>query len=221
LNGMKGEEKMDLIQRMMKITTLLAENYGEELRQDQGTTDPFKILINCVLSQRTRSENAKRASESLFAEVKGPEDILKLGEESLRDLIRCSGFYKQKAKHIIGISRELISEFGGRTPCDREQLICLPGVGPKTADIVLCYAYNHPTLPVDVHVAKVAKRLGLVEDNLNPESIKEALEAMVPPEKRWFVDSTFIRIGKRYCRKSMPLCGICILKVLCDYPKQE
>ena len=204
---------------MMKIITLLEEKYSEELRRYQGKSNPFKTLISCVLSQRTRSENARRASESLFAEVKGPEDILKFSEENLRDLIRCSGFYKQKAKYIIGICSKLISEFGGHTPSDREQLICLPGVGPKTADVVLCYAYNHPTMPVDVHVAKLAKRLGLVEDNLNPESIKTDLEAMVPPEKRWFVDSAFIRIGKRYCRKSMPLCGTCILNVLCDYSK--
>ena len=217
---MKGEEPMDRrLRRMRQITALLEERYGGELGQDKGEPSPFRTLIGCVLSQRTRSENAKRASESLFAEINGPEDVLELGEERLRDLIRCSGFYKQKARHIMGICGELVSEFGGHIPRDREQLLGLPGVGPKTADVLLCYAYNQPTIPVDVHVAKVAQRLGLVEEGANPESIKETLEGMVPPEKRRLVDGAFVRVGKEYCRKSAPLCGTCVLNALCDYPQ--
>lgn len=198
---------------------MLEEHYGSELGHNGERPSPFKTLISCVLSQRTRGENAEKASEALFTVAEGPEDVLELGEERLRRLIRCSGFYNQKARHIIGICEALNKEFDGRVPDERERLLGLPGVGPKTADVVLCYAFDQPTIAVDVHVATVAKRLGLVQSDAYPEAVKEALEALVPPGERRLVDSALVRLGKEYCRSRIPLCPKCFLKSLCEYPR--
>jgi len=206
------------LQKMRRITALLVEHYGSNLRHGGAKQDPFKILIGSVLSQRTRDENAMKATETLFALAESPEDVLNLGVDRLRRLIRCSGFYNQKARYILGICEALIGEFDGRIPDKREHLLSLPGVGYKTADVVLSHAFNRPVIAVDVHVETVAKRLGLVECDASPEKVKEALEALVPPEDRRLVDSAFVRHGKEYCGSRAPRCWECFLKHLCEYP---
>ncbi|MCW3992477.1 MAG: endonuclease III [Candidatus Bathyarchaeota archaeon] len=205
--------------KMRRITRLLEDRYGGELGHGGDRPSPFKTLIGCVLSQRTRDVNAERAAEVLFAVAERPEDVLRLGRERLRRLIRCSGFYNQKASYIIGICEALLGEFGGSVPGDREGLLRLPGVGYKTADVVLSHAFDRPAIAVDVHVATVAKRLGLAEEDAGPEAVKEALEALFPPEERRLVDSAFVRLGKEYCRTRAPRCMECFLKALCDYPR--
>ena len=209
------------IQKMQRITALLEERYRDELRHNVEKSNPFKTLIGCVLSQRTRDENAEKAAEALFTVAEGPEDILKLGKNRLRRLIRRSGFYNQKARYIRGICESLVKEFEGRVPKDRESLLSLPGVGPKTADIVLSYAFNMPAIAVDVHVETVAKRLGLVEDDADPEEVKRVLEALVPTEDRRLVDGAFVRFGKEFCRSRAQRCGQCFLKHLCDHPRSK
>jgi len=211
----------DRSERMMRITALLEERYSSNLRHGGERPDPFKTLIGCVLSQRTRDRNAEKAAEALFAVAETPEDILNLGEDRLRRLIRCSGYYNQKSSFIIGICEALIREFDGRVPDERAHLLSLPGVGYKTADIVLSHAFNRPVIAVDIHVETVAKRLGLVDKDANPEAVKKVLEGYVPAEKRRFVDSAFLRLGKEYCRSRAPRCQECFLKNLCKYPRQE
>ncbi|RLI08643.1 endonuclease III [Candidatus Bathyarchaeota archaeon] len=207
------------LQRMQQIISLLREHYGDEPRQGDEKPDPFKTLIGCVLSQRTRDRNAVKAAEALFKAAERPEDVLRLGGDRLRRLIRCLGFYNQKSRYITGICEALLKEFGGRVPDKREQLLKLPGVGPKTADVVLSYAFNRPAIAVDVHVGTVAKRLGLVDDGAAPEAVKKTLEALVPPEECRLVDRGFVRLGKEYCRSRAPRCRECFLNSLCDYPE--
>lgn len=206
---------------MRRITALLRERYGDEPGRDRGEPSPFKTLIGCVLSQRTRDGNADRAAEALFAVAERPEDVLKLGEDRLRRLIRCSGFYNQKANYIIGICKALLGEYDGCVPDEREHLLGLPGVGYKTADVVLSHAFNRPAIAVDVHVETVAKRLDLVEGDAGPEEVKEALEALVPPVERRLIDSAFVRLGKEYCRSHAPRCQECFLTHLCCHPRQQ
>jgi len=165
--------------------------------------------------------NAERAAEVLFAVAERPEDVLRLGLDRLRRLIRCSGFYNQKARYIIGICEALLGEFGGSVPDDREGLLRLPGVGYKTADVVLSHAFDGPAIAVDAHVATVAKRLGLAEEDAGPEAVKEALEAMFPSGKWRLVDGAFVRLGKEYCRTRAPRCAECFLRSLCDYPRPQ
>lgn len=198
---------------------MLEERYGVERGDGGEGSTPFRTLIGCVLSQRTREGNAERAAEALFRAAEGPEEMLRLGEDRLRRLIRCSGFYNQKARYIRGICEALIREFDGRVPDGREELLSLPGVGPKTADVVLSYAFNRPAIAVDIHVETVAKGLGLVDAGASPEEVKEALEALVPPEERRFVDGAFVRFGKEYCRSRRPRCRECFLRHLCDHPR--
>lgn len=206
-------------QRMQRIIELMKEKYGENTRQYEVTGDSFRALIGCVLSHRTRVESAQQAARALFEVVESPEDVLQLGPEVLKEKIRCSGFYNQKARNILAICMVLIDEFGGVVPDDRAALISLPSVGPKTADIVLSHAFDRPAIAVDVHVATVASRLGLVRMEAKPEEIKEVLEGLVTPGRFRFVDNAFVRHGKEYCRSRNPRCTQCFLRALCENPR--
>ena len=208
-------------ERMTAITCLMREHYGDIDDRHPEPRDPYRTLIGGVLSHRTRDENSSRAARNLFAEIEGPLDILTMNQDTLKELIRCSGFFNQKARSIVAISRVLVDDFGGIVPDDRETLMGLPGVGPKTADIVLSYAFQKPAIAVDVHVSRVARRLGLAPDDAGPERVKEALESLVPPDSYRFVDNAFVRHGKEFCRNSNPRCSGCFLSELCTIPGSQ
>jgi len=212
---------METPQRMTAITRLMMEHYGDIDDRPREPRDPYRTLIGCVLSHRTRNENSSRAARNLFEEIEGPMDILAMNQDTLKELIRCSGFFNQKARSIVAISRVLVNDFGGMVPDDRETLMGLPGVGPKTADIVLSYAFGKPAIAVDVHVSRVARRLGLAPGDAGPEGVKEALESLVPPDSYRFVDNAFVRHGKEFCRNSNPRCSGCFLNELCTIPGSQ
>jgi endonuclease-3 len=204
-----------------KIIDLMKRRYPEYLQPDDGNHDPFRTLIGCVLSQRTRDINAERAAEALFEVADTPRGILAIDESRLRGLVRCSGFYNQKAKHIRSICRVLVEDHHGIVPRERPTLMSLPGVGPKTSDIVLSHAYDTPAIAVDVHVSRVASRLGLAERDATPEEVKLVLESVVPREMYRFVDSSFVRHGKEICQSRNPRCDSCFLEGLCNYFERE
>lgn len=210
---MKPEE------RMQRVAQLLEEEYGAEEPEETGSGDPFKTLMGCVLSHRTRDTNTARAAEALFNVVATPEGILSLEPDELKTLIMCSGFYNQKARNIAAICQDLVDNHGSTVPDDRETLMSLHGVGPKTADIVLSHAYNVPAIAVDVHVARVARRLGFAEPKAGPEEVKAALEQLVLPERYRFIDNAFVTHGKKYCRKTNPRCAECPLRGVCENPQ--
>jgi endonuclease-3 len=212
---------METAERITTITRLMREHYGDLDERPRESRNPYMTLIGCVLSHRTRDENSRRAARNLFAEIDGPMDILTMNQDELKELIRCSGFYNQKARSIVAISRVLVDDFGGTVPDDRATLLGLPGVGPKTADIVLSYAFERPSIAVDVHVSRVTRRLGLALDNASPEQVKETLESLVPHESYRFVDNAFVKHGKGFCRNSNPRCSACFLSVLCTYPGSQ
>lgn len=205
---------------MRAILDLMEERYDKGDGSDQDLIDPFRTLIGCVLSHRTRDENSSRAAQNLFEDVEGPGDILRMTPEELKTRIRCSGFYNQKARNIRAICQTLVEEHGGIVPSDRDALIELHGVGPKTADIVLSHAFATPAIAVDVHVATVARRLGLVESDASPEQVKEVLERLVPPAEYRFVDNAFVRHGKEFCRTRNPRCSNCFITRMCEYFQQ-
>ena len=209
---------MNLEERMRRVVQLLEEQGAEE-QGETGSRDPFRTLIGCVLSHRTRDANTARAAEALFEVVATPQGVLSLEPDELRNLIRCSGFYNQKARNITAICRDLVDNHGSKVPEDRETLMSLNGVGPKTADIVLNHAYNVPAIAVDVHVARVARRLGFANPKAGPEEVKQALEGLVPPEMYGFIDRGFVGHGKEYCRKTNPRCGECPLREACENPE--
>jgi len=202
------------------ILKALTEAYPDA-DPEPSNADPFTTLIGCILSQRTREGNAEKAARSLFDAASTPEEVLGLGQDRLEALIRPSGFYRQKARHIAGTCRALVDHHRGVVPRDREALIRLPGVGPKTADIVLAYSYGAQTVPVDVHVWRVSRRLGLAPMDASRDEVKKALEEALPAECRVLYDRTALRVGKEHCRKSDPRCGGCPLQALCDHASRE
>ncbi len=212
---------MEKQESMTAISNLMREHYGDLDVGPERLLDPYRTLINCVLSHRTRDENSSRASRNLFSEIDGPLDLLDMDHAKLKDLIHCSGFYNQKARNIIAISHVLVDDYGGMVPNDRDTLIGLPGVGPKTADIVLSYAFGKPVIAIDVHVSRVARRLGLAPDDGGPKCVKESLESLMPPDSYRFADHAFVRHGKEFCRNSNPRCTECFLSKLCSHPSSQ
>jgi endonuclease III len=193
----------------------LKKHYGVDAFKVEKEA-PFRALIGCILSQRTRDENASKATNALFAVASTPQQILALDPDTLKQLIRPSGYYNQKAKHIIGASRAIVDRFNGETPKKREQLLTLPGVGPKTADIVLSYGYGEPAIAVDTHIHRTSKRLGLASDKAKPTEVKKELESALPQSDWTYADGALLQLGKDYCKTKKPLCGSCPLKNQCE-----
>jgi len=196
----------------------LVDAYPKML-ENPSRSDPFHTLIGCILSQRTRDSNSEKAAETLFSQASTPSDITRLNREELHDLIRCSGFYRQKARYIRETCRELMERHDGVVPNEKDTLLTLPGVGPKTADIVLSHCFDEAVIPVDVHVSRVSRRLGLAPKGASPEEVQRSLHRLIPPDKYLFYDRSIVRLGKEYCRKSNPLCGECPLRGCCEYGK--
>ena len=179
-------------------------------------SDPFRVLIECILSQRTRDVNSEKACKNLFSIAETPEQILELDKSSIHESIKCSGFYNQKSKYILETCRQIVSNHDGKVPRTRRELLVLHGVGHKTADIVLNYGFGKSAIPVDVHVSRVSKRLGLVMSQDNPEEVKMKLEKLIVDGDRILYDRGALKIGKSYCRKSDPKCSECPLVDICE-----
>ena len=177
---------------------------------------PFRVLIATVLSQRTRDANTKKAAEKLFAKYSTPEQIANAKQGELEKLIRASGFYKVKAQRIKQISRQLLERFGGKVPQTKEELMHLGGVGAKTANCVLVYAFGVPALPVDTHVHRISNRIGFVSTK-TPEQTEAALEKTIP-KKYWLdLNLLMVRYGQQICLPRNPKCEICKISKYCEY----
>lgn len=176
--------------------------------------NPFQVLVGTILSQRTRDANTDRASAALFAKYPGPEEIATAPIAALEQLIRSTGYYRTKARHIRGTSQALLDRFGGSVPADRDLLLSLPGVGPKTANCVLVFGYGVPAVPVDTHVHRIANRLGVVRTE-TPEQTEAALVRTVLP-KYWIpLNPLLVQHGQNLCRPRGPLCGRCPILEFC------
>jgi len=182
--------------------------------EEQG--DPFKILIGTILSARSRDENTTKVVNKLFARFKTPEDLASADIDELKKLIHSIGFYNVKAARIKEVSQVLVSKFGGRVPSDVDQLLELPGVGRKTANCVLVYAFDKPAIPVDVHVHRISNRLGLVKTNI-PEQTELELSRLVNRRLWTKVNDTFVMYGQNICLPIKPNCKACDLKRTCRY----
>jgi endonuclease-3 len=165
--------------------------------------DPFKILISTILSARTRDANTKIATERLFAKYNSPNLIATADNESLEDLIRASGFYRIKASRIKEVSKVLLDNYNGKVPKDFEDLISLPGVGAKTANCVLVYAFREAAIPVDTHVHRISNRLGWAK-TVKPEQTEKALKEVVPKSLWIQINRIFVRFGQEICLPLRP-----------------
>ncbi|AFU57754.1 putative endonuclease III [Candidatus Nitrososphaera gargensis Ga9.2] len=182
--------------------------------EEQG--DPFKILIGTILSARTRDENTTRVVNKLFARFKTPQDLASADIDEIKKIIHSIGFYNIKAERIKQVSQMLISKFGGRVPSDIDSLLKLPGVGRKTANCVLVYAFDKPAIPVDVHVHRISNRLGLVSTK-TPEQTEQDLSKLVDRKLWTKVNDTFVMYGQNICLPVRPNCKACDLKKMCRY----
>jgi len=182
--------------------------------EEQG--DPFKILIGTILSARTRDENTTKVVNRLFARFKTPQDLAAADIDEVKKIIHSIGFYNVKAERIKQVSQTLVRRFGGQVPCDLDRLLELPGVGRKTANCVLVYAFDRPAIPVDVHVHRISNRLGLVDTKM-PEKTELELSRLVDRRLWTRVNDTFVMYGQNICLPIKPNCKACSLKKACRY----
>ena len=180
------------------------------------SSDPFYVLISTVLSQRTRDENTYRAAKQLFAVYKTPAELAKAPTQKVEQLIRPSGFYKVKARRIQRISRELLERFLGKVPDKIDDLLTLYGVGRKTANCVLVYAFKQPALPVDTHMHRISNLIGWVKTK-TPEETETALTKLIP-RKHWIaLNELLVRHGQSICLPRGPKCTMCPINRYCNY----
>ena len=196
------------------LISLLQERYGEEISHE-WERDPFKVLVSCVLSQRTREENTEAASRALFEVASTPAQLVALPEHKLRALIKRVGFPKQKAKRLKEISKILLQRYGGKVPKKIEELVKLPGVGPKTANVVLCYGFGIPCIPVDTHVNRISRRLGFVPADAKLEEVEPVLRSIFPRSEWRVLNLGLVLFGREVCLPRNPRCTQCPLARLC------
>jgi endonuclease-3 len=179
--------------------------------------NPFTLLVAVVQSAQATDEGVNKATKELFDVADTPEKMLALGEERVREMIKTIGLYRNKAKNVIALSHKLIDEFGGEIPRDRAALESLPGVGRKTANVVLNVAFGEPTMAVDTHIFRVCNRTGLAPGK-TPLDVENALEAVVPDEYARHAHHWLILHGRYVCKARKPMCGDCAIRDLCLYP---
>jgi endonuclease-3 len=178
---------------------------------------PFTLLVAVVLSAQATDAGVNKATPALFALADTPTKMLALGEERLVEMIRTIGLFRTKAKNLIALSRILVKQFSGEVPRERAALEALPGVGRKTANVVLNVAFGEPTIAVDTHIFRVANRTGLAPGK-NPLGVEKALEAITPAQYKRYAHHWLILHGRYVCKARKPECPDCVLADLCRYP---
>lgn len=178
----------------------------------------YTLLVAVVLSAQTTDKGVNKATGPLFKVANTPQKMLKLGEEGLISYIKTIGLYRNKAKHVMGLSQKLISDFGGEVPSTREELMTLPGVGRKTANVVLNVIFHQPTMPVDTHLLRISPKIGLAEGT-TPETVEQSLLSRIPPQFLPNAHHWILLHGRYICTARKPKCDECPLTAWCrDYP---
>ena len=183
-------------------------------------TGPFSILIGTILSARTKDETTTKAVKALFLKYKNPKDLGNAKVKDVEKIIRSIGFFHVKSKRIIEVSKIIHQKYKDKVPEDLDTLVQLPGVGRKTANCVLVYAFEKPAIPVDIHVHRISNRLGLV-DTKNPEDTEQ--ELMKKIDKKYWIDinDTFVMYGQNICKPISPMCDVCKITKSCKYYKTK
>lgn len=179
-------------------------------------TNPYTLLVAVVLSAQATDIGVNKATAALFAAADTPEAMLALGEAKLRDHIKTIGLFNTKAKNVMALSRILVDAHGGQVPRDREALQALPGVGRKTANVVLNVAFGEPTIAVDTHIFRVGNRTGLAPGK-TPEAVEAALDRVVPAGYKQGCHHWLILHGRHVCKARKPLCGQCVIRTECRF----
>jgi endonuclease-3 len=191
----------------------------KKIPEPKGELDyinPYTLLVAVVLSAQATDASVNKATEPLFKIADTPEKMVKLGEERLKGFIKTIGLFNTKAKNVIRLSEILIKEHGGVVPADREVLQTLPGVGRKTANVVLNIAFGQPTIAVDTHLFRVANRTGLAKGK-TPLEIELGLEKRVPAEFKQHAHHWLILHGRYTCKARKPDCPVCVVREICEF----
>jgi len=177
---------------------------------------PFELLVSVVLSAQATDKSVNLATKKLFPAANTPQAVLRLGEEKLAGFIRTIGLYRTKARSVIGLSKLLVEKHGGEVPADREALENLPGVGRKTANVVLNVAFGQPTMAVDTHIFRVSNRTGLAPGK-DPLEVELKLVKFVPAEFMHHAHHWLILHGRYVCLARKPACPTCLIRDLCEF----
>ena len=205
---------MNKNKRIEIFTRLRNENPQPTTELHYG--NPFQLLVAVILSAQSTDVGVNKATEKLFKKVKTPQAMLRLGEEGLKEHIRTIGLYNTKARNIIKACKLLVEKHGGKVPEDRESLEALPGVGRKTANVILNTAFGHPTIAVDTHIFRVSNRTGIAPGK-NVNEVERKLNKFVPDEFKQDAHHWLILHGRYTCIARKPRCGSCIIEDLCEY----
>ena len=205
---------MDLATKHKIIEILAAERPNPKSEPNYKT--PFELLIAVMLSAQATDKSVNIATKALFKAADNPAAMLSLGVDGLEPFIRTIGLYHNKARHIMDACQVLVRDFNGSVPDNFEDLISLPGVGAKTADVVLNVAFGRPTVPVDTHVFRVANRTGLAPGK-TPAEVSKALIAVTPPEYLKGIHHWLLLHGRYCCKARNPLCSTCPIRSLCAF----
>jgi endonuclease-3 len=206
--GLNREQAEELFAR-------LAEDRPDP-RTELEYTSPFTLVVAVALSAQATDVGVNKATRKLFAEADTPEAMLALGEEGVREHIKTIGLFRNKAKNVIALSKMILEEFGGEVPQTRDALVRLPGVGRKTANVVLNEAFGHPTVAVDTHIFRVGNRTRLAPGK-TPDEVEERLERITPPAYLKGAHHWLILHGRYVCKARTPECWRCAIADICKF----
>jgi len=204
---------------VVEVIEILKENYERwnapvVTLVAQHTNDPFKVLLCALLSTRTRDETTAQVCERLLRRIRTPEDLLEIPTRELEELIYPVGFYRSKARHLRELARILLEEFGGKVPSTLEELLRLPGVGRKVANLVLADGYGVPAICVDTHVHRITNRWCLVKTKTPYETERKLMEIL--PKEYWIViNRLLVAFGQKICTPQKPKCSACPIESYC------
>jgi endonuclease-3 len=196
--------------------------FAERVPEPQGELhyqNPFTLLVAVVLSAQATDAGVNKATPALFAAADSPQKMAALGVAKVTELIRTIGLYRNKAKNVVALSEQLLEKFDGKVPETREELETLPGVGRKTANVVLNIAFGAPTIAVDTHIFRVGNRTGLAPGK-TPREVEDGLEKIVPDRYRRHAHHWLILHGRYVCKARKPDCPRCIIKDICLFPEK-
>lgn len=205
---------MNETERRQKILEILARTYPDA-KCELNHSSPFELLVATILSAQCTDKRVNMVTERLFSKYNTPEDFAQLTQEELEEEIKELGLFRSKARSIIAMSRQLLEDFDGEVPQERRSLESLPGVGRKTANVVLSNAFGIPAIAVDTHVFRVARRLGLAKGATTPLATEEQLMQNIPREQWSAAHHWLIHHGRRICEARRPRCEVCPLLPYC------
>lgn len=182
--------------------------------------DPYIVLVSTVLSQRTKDENTRKATINLFNRYKDVNEISKLNPKDIYDLIKPAGMYKQKSERIINLSKIIINDYNGNVPDNLDDLVRLPGVGRKTANIVLYVSFGKKAMAVDTHVHRIANRLGWINTK-KPEESEFEIMKIISKDLWGPLNGSMVAFGQNICKPRNPKCELCPLNNFCDFYKEN